>query len=84
MKVLLTWRDNGESFDDYQDWIHKAYLVPDDFDKESFKRSFYNKAKELGYIKNITGNAVEFINFGGWENYLEAEYAKRFQEITVI
>ncbi len=69
MKVLLTWRDNGEEKEDYQNWPHKAYLVPDDFSRAEFEKRWFSQAK--------------LANEEAWLDFLETKYQEQFTEIEI-
>lgn len=83
MKVCLIYENNGAEYDEYSEWVSRAYLVPDDFCKDDFeadtlaehKKEFPGKHTLFGVKDNFKADYLE---------YLYKAYGDRFTQMEFI
>jgi hypothetical protein len=88
MKALILKDDDGQTYDDYQEWITNVFLVPDDFEKETDANKFYTVAlRKPEYSKLVHFKKNNFLTLKSYpvarKLYIES-IKKRFEEIGFI
>lgn len=84
MKAFLFYLDNGLDYEDYNDWVEKVFLVPNDFSELTFRQEFISHAKE-GNLLKFDKNGFLNRQFRGDKfdkAYLEY-FSRKFKEIEI-
>lgn len=83
MKVYLFQENNGLEYEDYHEYVSKAFLVPDDFSESSFYNEFLSSSKQLNLFRTNKNGSVN-INDSRKVTKLYKEYFSRaFEEIKI-